>query len=97
MKKIILILTVLFTGFCFALEQDATVFFPSTSAVYESSSKENSLINVDNMKRADKVENAKKEAAAVEKRKIKLDGDEIMRERALDFTTKQNNALLPSF
>lgn len=96
MKKIFLILTVLLAGFCFALENEG-MFFPSTGAVVESMSKENSLINVDNMKRSDKVEEAKKEAATLEKRKIKLDSDEIMRERALDFTTKQNNALLPAF
>lgn len=97
MKKNILILTVLISSFCFAFEQDATILFPVSSTAIESSSKENSLINVDNLKRADKVENAKQEAAARQQRKINLDSDEIMRERALNFTTKQNNALLPAF
>lgn len=97
MRNIVLILGILLLNFCFALDSETPLLFPASSSMIETSQSENSLINVDNMKRSKRIEKAKDEAASVPKRKIKLDSDEIMRERALDFTTKQNNALLPAF
>ncbi len=81
----------------FALDEQTPMFFPETGAKVEYNDAQDPLINVDNMKRAGRVEQAKKEAAKNSQPRIKFDVDQINHQRALDFSTKQNNSLLPAF
>ena len=56
------------------------------------------LINTTNMKKTDNIEKARREANKNQAPKIKLDTREINHQRALDYVTRPNNAMmLPIF
>ena len=98
MKKLILILGLLLFNISLALEEDVPMFpLGSETGVYLKVPTTDGEINVDGMKRKDKVKKAEQEANSLQKPKILLDRDAINHERALNFSTKQNNALLPAF
>ena len=59
---------------------------------------QNYLINYDKMKKSDKIKDAQEELSKSEKPKIQFDSRQIIHQRALDFTTRQNNSMpLPRF
>ena len=92
MKKLILILSLLLMPLTLASEE--TPLLIDTSAITIDFEEENSnLINTQNLKKQPVVEKSVQDV-----RKIKLDTKQIQHQRALDFTTRQNNSmLLPTF
>ena len=92
MKKLILILSLLLIPLTLASEE--TPLLIDTSAITIDFEEENSnLINTQNLKKQPVVEKSVQDV-----RKIKLDTKQIQHQRALDFTTRQNNSmLLPTF
>lgn len=92
MKKLILILSLLLIPLTQASEE--TPLLIDTSAITIDFEEENSnLINTQNLKKQPVVEKSVQDV-----RKIKLDTKQIQHQRALDFTTRQNNSmLLPTF
>ncbi len=97
MKKIGFILSVLFFLQCIAYED--IPIFPQDSGVnilYVEDQRD--LINLDGMKKADKVKKAENAANENTRPKIRFDTRQIIHQRALDYTTNQNNLLrLPTF
>ena len=77
-----------------ALAAEETPLLIDTSAITIDFEEENSnLINTQNLKKQPVVEKSVQDV-----RKIKLDTKQIQHQRALDFTTRQNNSmLLPTF
>ncbi|MBQ7288010.1 MAG: hypothetical protein IJW73_09640 [Candidatus Gastranaerophilales bacterium] len=92
MKKLILILSLLLIPLTQASEE--TPLLIDTSAITIDFEEENSnLINTQNLKKQPVVEKSVQDV-----RKIKLDTKQIQHQRALNFTTRQNNSmLLPTF
>ena len=92
MKKLILILSMFLIPLTLAAEE--TPLLIDTSAITIDFEEENSnLINTQNLKKQPVVEKSVQDV-----RKIKLDTKQIQHQRALDFTTRQNNSmLLPTF
>lgn len=97
MKKFGFILSVLFFMHCMAYED--IPIFPQDSGVnvlYVENQQD--LINLDGMKKADKVKNAENMANESNMPKLRFDNRQIIHQRALDYTTRQNNMIrLPSF
>lgn len=99
MKKIF-ILTGLFLCFSsFAAAKEETPLLLDTPLTSINFVEDNSaLINVQNMKKQERVERAKEEAAKNQPQKIHLDSRQINHQRALDYTTKFNDSMmLPTF
>lgn len=98
MKKsfIILGLYLAILPFVFAKEETPLLIdTPITSIYIEDDS---NLINVDNMKKSERVEKAKQEAQKNQSPKIRFDSRQINHQRALDYTTKFNDTMmLPTF
>ena len=92
MKKLILILSMFLIPLALAAEE--TPLLIDTSAITIDFEEENSnLINTQNLKKQPVVEKSVQDV-----RKIKLDTKQIQHQRALDYTTRQNNSmLLPTF
>ncbi len=97
MKNIILTIAFLLFPFCLA-ESEQMPYLPQDGALNVQYIEENNdLINVSTMKKAKKIEQAKQEANKNQNPKLKLDARQINHQRALDYTTRQNNSLLPLF
>ena len=98
MKKVLFILSFLLLA-QFAYSRDEVPLLMDTSAInvgYEEDN--NSLINVENMKKAKSVERAKNEMVTPQNSRIKLDSRQIYHQRALDWATKQTNStMMPIF
>ena len=92
MKKIILILSLLLSPLTLATEE--TPLLIDTSAITIDFEEENSnLINTQNLKKQPIVQKEVQDT-----RKLKLDTKQIQHQRALDFTTRQNNSIImPTF
>ena len=93
MKKIIIILSLFLIPLALATEE--TPLLIDTSAITVEFEEENlNLINTQNLKK----QPLQQEKTLEQPRKIKLDTKQIQHQRALDFTTRQNNSmLLPRF
>lgn len=98
MKKYLLIVAFLVLPFASAKEE-VPLLINNTSAIGDSTEEYNpNLINSDNMKKGDKIKSAQEELSKTPSRKIKLDSRQINHQRALDYTTRQNNStMLPTF
>jgi len=99
MKKFFIIFVLFLCTTCFVLAKEETPLLldtPVTSINYVEDN--SSLINVQNMKKSDKIEKAKEEATRNQSQKIRLDSRQINHQRALDYTTKFNDTMmLPTF
>jgi len=96
MKKNLLILSLLL--FSYSIAQDDMLILPegnnfSASQVQE----EANLINVDSMKKSKKIKKVRNEILETEKPKINIDMEQINHQRALNYTTRTNNSMLPRF
>ena len=98
MKKMLTILAVFCLPFVIAKEEVPLLIDNSAIITdYEVDNSEN-LIQYDKMKKSDKIKQVQEEQAKYKSPKIRLDAEQINRQRALDFTTKQNNSMmLPTF
>ncbi len=97
MKKIFITLVLLLFSCCWA-ESEQMPYLPQDGALnVQYVESQNDLINVSGMKKAKKIESAKEQAQENQAPKLKLDNRQINHQRALDYTTRQNNALLPLF
>ena len=98
MKKMLTILAVFCLPFVIAKEEVPLLIDNSAIITdYEIDNSEN-LIQYDKMKKSDKIKQVQEEQAKYKSPKIRLDAEQINRQRALDFTTKQNNSMmLPTF
>lgn len=97
MKKIILVLVVLFINFAFAREDMPVI---PTNGSYNVEYKEDNLnlINVDKMKRKDKINNAKSKAEKnMPQGRFQFDQKQIQQQRIIDYMNNQRNTLLPVF
>ncbi|MBQ8635161.1 hypothetical protein IJX73_02295 [bacterium] len=95
MKKLILSLSILLSPIAFSYEEVPLLIDASTITVeYEKNN--NSLINVDNMKKSDSIKKAKDEKI-IEKPKLKLDTRQIHHQRTLDYMNNKNGTILPIF
>lgn len=96
MKKSIIILTLFLFTVVYAREEVPLLI--DTGAINVGYEEDNSsLIDVENMKKSTSVKRAKDELGQQQASKIKLDTRQIHHQRALDWTTKQNNSMLPIF
>ncbi len=97
MKNIVFVLTILFSMQCFAFE-DIPVLPQDSGVSILYVDNQQDLINVDGMKKADKVKNAQNMVNENEKPRLRFDSRQLIHQRALDYTTRQNNMmLLPRF
>ncbi len=97
MKKVLFLLV--FFALSPVLAKEQIPIMPQDSGVRIDVIEDNtSLIDVENMKKSDKIKEAEKEAAKYQSRKIKLDSREINHQRALDYTTRfTDTMMLPTF
>ena len=86
----------IFLGCAFAYE-DVPIMPQDSGFSVEYIKPQDDLIDVQGMKKSDKVKKAKKEALENEEPRLRLDTRQINQQRALDFTTKQTNSMLPRF
>ena len=98
MKKILIILTIFSFSFVIAKEEVPLLIDNSAIMTNYKVDDSQSLIQYDKMKKSDKIKQLQNEQSKYKSPKIKLDSEQINRQRALDFTTKQNNSMiLPTF
>ena len=98
MKKFGFILFALIVAQCMAAYEDIPIFPQDSGVNILYVENQQDLINVDGMKKADKVKNAENMANENEKPRFRFDTRQIIHQRALDYTTNQNNLIrLPSF
>ena len=98
MKKMLIILAILSFSFVTAREEVPLLIDSSAISTDYEIDNSQSLIQYDKMKKSDKIRQVQEEQAKYKTPKIKLDSEQINRQRALDFTTKQNNSMmLPTF
>lgn len=98
MKKMLTILAVFCLPFVIAKEEVPLLIDNSAIITDYEVDNSQSLIQYDKMKKSDKIKQVQEEQAKHKSPKIKLDAEQINRQRALDFTTKQNNSMmLPTF
>ena len=98
MKKMLRILAILWFSFVIAKEEVPLLIDNSAIITDYEIDNSQSLIQYDKMKKSDKIRQVQEEQAKYKTPKIKLDAEQINRQRALDFTTKQNNSMmLPTF
>lgn len=97
MRKLFLISFLLTIPFVFAREE-VPILIDNASIVTEYEEPDSNLINTDSMRRSEKIKEAQQEAAKNnQSTRLKLDTRAINHQRALDFTTKQSNSMLPLF
>ncbi len=97
MKKVCLILSLLILPFA-AAREEVPILIDNASIVTEYEEPDLNMINTDNMRRSEKIKEAQQEASKNNQTsRLKLDTRAINHQRALDFTTKQNNSMLPLF
>lgn len=98
MKNLALVMSFLFlfTINVHAIEE-STLVIPESSALSIDYVEVNqdALINVDNMKRANKIKEAELKAQKNKKKALKVDSEGLIHQRALDYTTKRTNATIP--
>lgn len=98
MKKMLTILAVFCLPFVIAKEEVPLLIDNSAIITDYEVDNSQSLIQYDKMKKSDKIKQVQEEQAKYKSPKIRLDAEQINRQRALDFTTKQNNSMmLPTF
>lgn len=101
MKKICLFLFLNFIFSSLALAMEATPLQldgASQATFFEIEEDTTSLINVDNMKKSDKIKQMNEKTKNEQKMpKIKLDEKAIDHQRALNFMQHQNNTMVPIF
>ncbi len=98
MKKMLIILAIFSLPFVIAKEEVPLLIDNSAIITDYEIDDTSSLIKYDKMKKSDKIKQVQEEQARYKTPKIKLDAEQINRQRALDFTTKQNNSMmLPTF
>ena len=94
MKKYILISAILLTSLSFGFE--AAITPDNGSVTFEQAQNEATLINVDGMNKANQIEKAKKSIFA-KRGKFEINEKQYNHQRALDYTTKHTNSLLPLY
>ena len=97
MRKLFFILLNLMFLMSFGFE-DVQIIPQGANISLENTENENSLIDVNGLKRSDQVNDAKNSLKQRHKQKIKIDTNQIIQQSVLDYTTNQNNSmLLPRF
>ncbi|MBR2068608.1 MAG: hypothetical protein IJ877_02480 [Candidatus Gastranaerophilales bacterium] len=97
MKKISFILLSILVLPCFGYE-DMPILPQESGFNLQFNEAEQETIDVEGMKKADKIKEVQKEAFSNKSPKFKVDLKQVNHQRALDFTTKQTNStLLPRF
>ncbi len=98
MKKMLIILAIFCLPLVIAKEEVPLLIDNSAIITDYEIDNTSSLIQYDKMKKSDKIKQIQNEQAKYKTPKIRLDSEQINRQRALDFTTKQNNSMiLPTF
>lgn len=93
-KKSFLLSAVMFLMPAIANEAQNFPYVPQSSFVnVEYEQKETDLINFDKMNKKDKVEKAANQLEEKSKEKMKLDTQQIIHQKALDYTTRQNTSI----
>ncbi len=98
MKKILLIFVFFISINCVFAREETPLLLDTPITTINYVEDDYSLINIQNMKKQDKVEKARDELNRSQTPKIKLDTREINHQRALDYTTRPSNSMmLPVF
>lgn len=97
MKKVCLILSLLVLPFAIAREE-VPLLIDNSSVIIDYEEPDSNAINSDAMRRSEQIKEAQQEASKNNQgSRLKLDTRAINHQRALDFTTKQSNSMLPLF
>ena len=98
MKKL-LILSLFLSMPVFAFEDDIILPLDTTLNIKPVSENiEQNLINTDGMKKQEQVQQAEEKAnKQFSKKRVELDTKQLNHQRALDYTTRHTNSMLPMF
>ena len=98
MKKVLFVLFLFFIMQNVLAREETPLLLDTPITTIDYVEEDLNLINTTNMKKTDNIEKARREANKNQAPKIKLDTREINHQRALDYVTRPNNAMmLPIF